>query len=92
VRPATHDLTDDQLAELALAADPDAPVEDGARPLTEFLGAGADHLLPEWYMPSPGGLSPLTGWRRWSALAVIAAFLLITAHGLCNTYGDMVLH
>ena len=86
-----HDLTDDELAQLALAADPDMPVDDGARPLTELLGADADRLLPEWYMPSAEGLSPLSGWRRWSALAVIATFLLITAYGLCNTYGDMVL-
>jgi hypothetical protein len=25
------------------------------------------------------------------ALVIVAAFLLITAYGLCNTYGDMVL-
>ena len=85
------DLTDDELAQLALAADPNVPVDDGARPLSELLGAEEDRLLPAWYMPSAGRMSPLTGWRRWSALGVIAAFLLITAYGLCNTYGDMVL-
>jgi hypothetical protein len=26
------------------------------------------------------------------ALVIVAAFLLITAYGLCNTYGDMVLN
>jgi hypothetical protein len=88
----TDELTDDELAQLALAADPNVPPDDGARPLTALLGVDEERLLPEWYMPSAGRLSPLTGWRRWSALAVIAAFLLITAYGLCNAYGDMVLH
>ncbi|HEY4409664.1 MAG TPA: hypothetical protein VGO87_07265, partial [Acidimicrobiia bacterium] len=71
--------------------DPDTPVDDGGLPLADFLGAEDNCLLPEWYMPSAGRLNPLTGWRRWSALTVIATFLLITAYGLCNTYGDLVL-
>jgi hypothetical protein len=33
----------------------------------------------------------LSAWRRSVALVIVAAFLLITAYGLCNTYGDMVL-
>jgi hypothetical protein len=33
----------------------------------------------------------LRGWRRRVIWVVIAAFLTITAYGLCNTYGDLVL-
>jgi len=33
-------MSDDELAELALAADPDAGVADDAVPLQDFLGAG----------------------------------------------------
>lgn len=50
----------------------------------------AGSLLPDWYMPSPMG-GPIRGWRRTVALVVTAAFLLITAYGLCNTYGDLLL-
>ena len=53
---------------------------------------GAGGLLPLWYMPAPGaGASAVTGWRRAAAMVVIAAFLLITVLGLCNTYGDLAL-
>jgi hypothetical protein len=50
-------------------------------------------LLPEWYMPGVAGAGTyrLAAWRRLVALGIIAAFLLITAYGLCNTYGDLVL-
>lgn len=82
-------LTDDELCALALAADPDAPLADDAVALAEVLEPGAPRLLPEWYMPAPmGGAPPLRGWRRRVVLLVIAAFLAITAYGLCNTYGQ----
>ena len=82
-------LTDDELCALALAADPDAPLADDAVALAEMLEPGAPRLLPEWYMPAPmGGAPPLRGWRRRVVLLVIAAFLTITAYGLCNTYGQ----
>jgi hypothetical protein len=82
-------VSDEELAELALAADPDTPVDDDACCLSGITG-GAGGLLPVWYMPAPGvGASAATGWRRAAALVVIAAFLLITALGLCNTYGDL---
>ena len=48
-------------------------------------------LLPDWYMPAPGGPRHVTGWRRAVVLFVILSFLLITAAGLCNTYGDLSL-
>ena len=85
-------LTDDELTELALAADPDAPIAADAVPLGELLAAGGssggNELLPGWYMPVPmGGGRLLTGWRRRTVLVIVASFLLINAYGLCSTYG-----
>jgi len=85
-----RELTDDELAALALAADPDTVVGDDAICLTEALGA-AGVLLPAWYMPGAVAGVHLKGWQRSVALAVVAAFLLLTALGLCNTYGDLML-
>ena len=94
--PQGHDvdfpLTDEELTELALAAGPDGGVADDAVPLSEFLGgkecAGADNLLPGWYMPPPMGASRLLqGWRRRTVLLIVASFVLINAVGLCSTYG-----
>ena len=91
VRASSSD--DEELAALALAAEPDAPVPEDAVDLWSLLPPGTgtgDRLLPGWYMPAPmGGAGPLTGWRRRLALLVVAALLLITAYGLCNTYGQV---
>ncbi len=86
-RPVAPDLgiSDDELTELALAADPDAPLSEDAVPIGVHLSQfGAS--LPQWYMP------PVvrSGSRRWKlpvVLAVVLAFVLIDAMGLCNTYG-----
>jgi hypothetical protein len=84
------DLDDDELSALALAADPDAPLDAGAVPLADALGHEIAGPLPDWYMPAPVGGAPLLrGWRRRVVLLVIAAFLVITAFGLCNTYGQL---
>ena len=85
-------FTDDELTELALAADPEAGVADGAVPMGELLGseggAGAVELLPGWYMPPPMASSRLLhGWRRRIMLLIITSFVLINAYGLCSTYG-----
>ena len=45
-------FTEAELTELALAADPDVPMEEDAVPLSVYLGQSAG-LLPQWYMPSP---------------------------------------
>ena len=77
---------------MALAADPDAPIDADAVPLSEFLRDDDERLLPEWYMPAPmQGGRRLHGWRRRVAILVIVAFLLIDAYGLCSTYGSVVL-
>ncbi len=78
-------LSVEELTALALAADPDAPLPDDAVPLSVHL-AQFGATLPLWYMPP--ALS--RGGRRWKApfvVAVVSAFLLIDAMGLCNTYG-----
>jgi hypothetical protein len=81
-------FTDDELAELALAADPEAGVADDAVPLKQFLGDGSGELLPDWYMPPPmGGGRLLHGWRRRIVLLIVASFVLLNAYGLCSTYG-----
>lgn len=83
-------ISDDELCSLAVAADPDAVVEPGTRPLAEILGEPQRPPLPEWYMPMPaGGAAPLRGWRRSVVVLVISSFLVITGFGLCNTYGQL---
>ena len=79
-------LTDAELTALALAADPDAPIAEGAVPIGVHL-AQMGATLPLWYMPPVMGRQ---GGRRWKApvvIAVVSAFLLIDLMGLCNTYG-----
>lgn len=90
-----HDqlVSDEELTELALAADPDAVVDDEAVSLWDLARDDDDAgLLPDWYMPSPkGGTRRLRGWHRRVAYAVIAAFVLINLAGLCSTYGSIVI-
>lgn len=80
-------LSDAELTALALAADPDAPLSDDAVPLSVHLAqfAGA---LPQWYMP-PAMTRSGPRWRLPVVVAIISAFLLIEALGLCNTYGQL---
>lgn len=83
-------VDDDELAAEALAADPERVVDDDAVCLWDLTGSRAKSLLPDWYMPAAvGGSRLLSGWRRRVVFLVIAAFLTITAYGLCNTYGQL---
>jgi hypothetical protein len=84
------DFSEDELTELALAADPHAPLPDDAVPMSVHLSQFAGAPLPLWYMP------PVvrSGGRRWKlplVIAVVSAFFLIDALGLCNTYGILSL-
>ena len=85
-------LSDEELAELALAADPDARVPADAIPLEELLEsderpAGGDPL-PRWYMPPLAAGGPLLqGWRRKTVFLIIATFILLAVYGLCVAYG-----
>jgi hypothetical protein len=81
-------ITDDELAEMALAADPDCELGDDAISLWELAPQESDELLPAWYMPSPMAHTRLLhGWRRSLVLLLVASFILINAAGLCVTYG-----
>ena len=82
-------MTDEELTALALAADPDAPLDDDAVSIWELDGDHTDPLLPDWYMPAASG-SVRPGWRRRVAILVITSFLAINAAGLCSTYGHVV--
>jgi hypothetical protein len=79
------EVSDEELAALALAADPDLPVPHDAVP---FRTRDVDELLPDWYMPVPtGGARP--GWRRRIAITAVSSILLVNAAGLCVTYGPV---
>ncbi len=81
---AAEALSDEELTALALSADSDAPLADDAVPMDIHLAQFGS--LPLWYMPP----AMSRGGRRWKApfvIAAVAAFLLIDAAGLCNTYG-----
>jgi hypothetical protein len=88
----TVEVTDEELCALALAADPDAPLDDDAVPLSAVTGGEADNGLPSWYMPAVAGGRVLRGWKRIPPVIVIAAFIAINAAGLCNTYGQLGFH
>lgn len=81
-------LSEEQLTELALAADPNAPLPADAVPIDVHLSKFDP--LPLWYMP-PVARSGSGRWRRPIVLAVVGAFLMIDALGLCNTYGVLSL-
>jgi len=81
-------LTEEELTALALACDPDQPLDPDATAL-DLYPDRTFGLLPGWYMP------PVTaiGSRRWRTpvvVMIIAAFLLIDAFGLCITYGQLI--
>jgi hypothetical protein len=82
-------ITDEELAALALAADPDQPLDPDAVPLSTYL-AQLPGLLPAWYM-APATASSGSKWRATVIVAIIVAFVLIEAWGLCSTYGQVVL-
>ena len=88
-RPADL-VSDDELTLLALAADPDRPLDDDAIPLAEYLRDDGTGTLPAWYMPVAVRQSDWR-WRRGVVLIVVLAFVLIEASGLCSTYGQLVL-
>jgi hypothetical protein len=82
-------FTDEELTALALAADPQAPLDAQAVPLSVYL-AQVPGILPGWYMP-PAMAGSGNRWRTTVILAIVAAFVLIEAWGLCSTYGQVVL-
>jgi hypothetical protein len=88
LRTVDPGITEAELTELALAADPDAPMPDDAVPMAVYLHE-APGLLPSWYMPSPM-IRRGKGWRVPVVLVIVAAFVIIEAFGLCSTFGQLV--
>jgi hypothetical protein len=85
--PVDVGFTDAELTSLALAAEPDAPIDQDAVPLAIYLGQ-APGPLPEWYMPST--IARIHRWWRLPVvMTIVGAFLIIEALGLCNTYGTL---
>jgi hypothetical protein len=82
---ATEIVTGEELEALALAADPSAPLAADAVPYDQVVGAGPG-LLPDWYL-GPATRVHASRWRRPVVIAIVAAFVLIDAAGLCSTYG-----
>jgi hypothetical protein len=80
------DLSDEELAELAMAADPHVQVEDDAVPLRS-LGADDSTLLPDWYMPVVQRRAS-SDWRAAVAVAIAVGLVLINAFAICVTYGS----
>jgi hypothetical protein len=91
--PVFTGISEEQLTELALAADPNEPVDEDAVPLSVYLGDLEEPggLLPQWYMPTPMARSG-SRWRLPVVLVIVAAFVIIEAAGLCSTFGQLVPH
>jgi hypothetical protein len=82
-------FSEEELTELALAADPDLTLDADAVPLALYLGQ-LPLMLPQWYMP-PALVSRGTRWRTAIVLAIVVALVMIDAWGLCSTYGSVTL-
>jgi hypothetical protein len=81
-------ISDEELAELAMAAEPDPVIDDDAVPFAVLHGEFGD-VLPAWYMPAPASAG---GSRRRNAIVatvVIGSLLFVNALGLCVTYGRL---
>ncbi len=87
--PEIPPLRDAELAELALAADPDESVAADAVCLWDLPGWDRGGLLPTWYMPAPVRGRTSSGWQRWVIGLIVASLLVINAYGLCSTYGSI---
>lgn len=83
-------ISDAELTALALAADPDLPLDPDAVPMQVYLGQTGGPL-PEWYM-APVSARRIRRLPQLVVLALIGAFLLIEAFGLCSTYGQPPFH
>ncbi len=80
-------ISDAELTTLALADDPDLPLDPDAVPLSAYLSQ-VPALLPDWYM-APAMARSGNRWRALVVLTIISAFILIEALGLCSTYGQL---
>jgi hypothetical protein len=82
-------ISDEELSELALAADPITTLAKDAVPWSG-IGVAPPGLLPNWYMPVPS--YHLRGRvSRAVVITLIVGFLVIDAFGLCITSGFLSL-
>jgi hypothetical protein len=82
--PLEDPLTDEELTALALGSEPLESLPESADDIAPPWVIGGS--LPLWYMP-PVARHAKSRWAAPLVVGVIAAFLLIDAMGLCNTYG-----
>jgi hypothetical protein len=89
--PPTGDnlLSDDELTEMALLADPGAPLDLDAQPW-HFSSGFSSNLLPEWYMPIPMARGRGRG-AQIAAVSVVVGMIVVCAFGLCITSGFLQL-
>jgi hypothetical protein len=78
--------SEEALTALALAADPLEPISHDAVPMSIHLARFGPNL-PLWYMPPVARTGGRRSWKMPFVIAVVSAFVLIDALGLCNTYG-----
>jgi hypothetical protein len=86
-------IDDDELAALAMAADPDQPLDPDAAPFLAWNPDGptdGSGDLPSWYM-APAVTTTPRRWHRPIAALLVAAFVVIPAFGFCITYGSLML-
>lgn len=81
-------ISDEELTQLALDADPDTPLADDAVPLDGLDPSVADDgaALPAWYLPPARGVGR-TRARMVVAGVVVVALLASAGAGLCVTAG-----
>lgn len=82
-------FSDEELTELALAADPNQPLDADAVPLALHGGEYFD-LLPHWYMP-PALSTGASRRRKTVILVIVATLVVIEALGLCSVFGQVVI-
>ena len=75
-------FSDEELTALALAADPDAPLDDDAVAIIDDRFS----TLPSWYMPAVAS-TQRGGWRTTVVGLLVVGFLFVAASGFCITYG-----
>ena len=78
-------ISDEELATLALSADPNQEIDPDAVPI-EIYPAESLGFLPLSYMP-PVMAGVSARWRTPIVVLLVVAFLAIDAVGLCMTYG-----
>ena len=81
------EISDEELTALALAADPERPIDPEALPMSAYRNEFPE-LLPDWYMPTPA--AHCAGRRKTVVVSlVVLSLLFINALGLCVTYGRL---